>query len=103
MRKSDSIAPLRSDPYLKNLTELPLDSSNHSVEYYVWNSKYFVMIKYVSADYSSHLKILSFNPDKVEKVGEVLLKSQISTIAGAGENDTLGSALSHNNLYLTWG
>jgi len=85
---------------------LPLDSSNHSVEYYVWNSKYFVMIKYVSADYSVHLKILSFNPDQVEKLGEApkpLFETEISSNAGAEENDTKGSALSHNNLYLTWG
>jgi len=83
--------------------ELPLDASNHSVEYYVWNSKYFMMIKYVKADYSVHLKILSFNPDEVAKVGKVLFESEISSNAGAGENDTMGSAFSHNNLYLTWG
>ena len=62
-----------------------------------------MMIKYVSADYSVHLKILSFNPDQVDKVGEVLFDKMISSNAGAGENDAVGSALSHNNLYLTYG
>jgi hypothetical protein len=91
-------------PYLKSLEELTLGPvESLSVEYYVWNSKYFMMIKYLSSDYSVQLKILAFNPEEVEKVGEVLFETEICTHVAAGENDSMGSAIAHNNLYRTYG
>jgi len=98
-----------SKPYFKNLKELdfkqdilgPVESL--SVEYYVWNSKYFMMIKYVSSHYSVHLKIMAFNPEEEDKVGEVLFEKEIYSHVAAEENDSMGSAIAHNNLFTTYG
>lgn len=62
-----------------------------------------MMIKYISSDYEVKLKILAFDPEDAEKVGEVLFETAICTHVAAGENDSMGSAIAHNNLYRTYG
>ena len=105
-KEDDKVAVLaaESKPYFKDMKELvsgPVESL--SVEYYVWNSKYFMMIKYVSSDYSVHLKIMAFNPEEEDKVGEVLFEKEIYSHVAAEENDSMGSAIAHNNLFTTYG
>lgn len=99
-----AVLAAESKPYFKNMKELvsgPVESL--SVEYYVWNSKYFMMIKYVSSDYSVHFKILTFKPEEADKVGEVLFEKEIYSREASKEGDSMGSAIAHNNLFTTYG
>ena len=72
---------------------------NASVEYYTWNTRYYVFVKHVATNYSVHLAIYDLNPSEDDKIGDLIFE----TVMHKHVSNAHGSAMAHNNVTTTYG